>query len=52
MNFSNNGPFQVFNGPEITMPKDCRHWKPPQEGLDGIASFWEHRFLFTLFLSS
>ncbi|XP_063543327.1 neutral alpha-glucosidase AB isoform X2 [Cydia strobilella] len=33
----------VFNGPEITMPKDCRHYKPPQDGHDGLASFWEHR---------
>ncbi|CAH2061938.1 unnamed protein product, partial [Iphiclides podalirius] len=33
----------VFNGPEITMPKDCRHYKPPQDGQDGLASFWEHR---------
>ncbi|XP_068624304.1 neutral alpha-glucosidase AB [Battus philenor] len=33
----------VFNGPEITMPKDCRHYKSPQDGQDGIASYWEHR---------
>lgn len=33
----------VFNGPEITMPKDCRHYKEPQDGHDGLASFWEHR---------
>lgn len=33
----------VFNGPEITMPKDCRHYKPPQDGNDGLAAFWEHR---------
>nr|BBD49478.1 alpha-glucosidase [Trilocha varians] len=33
----------VFNGPEITMPKDCRHYKPTQDGEEGIASFWEHR---------
>ncbi|CAG4975279.1 unnamed protein product [Colias eurytheme] len=33
----------VFSGPEITMPKDCRHYKPPQDGQDGIAAFWEHR---------
>ncbi|XP_050680339.1 neutral alpha-glucosidase AB [Leptidea sinapis] len=33
----------VFNGPEITMPKDCRHYKSPQDGEEGIASFWEHR---------
>ncbi|XP_072933966.1 neutral alpha-glucosidase AB [Epargyreus clarus] len=33
----------VFNGPEITMPKDCQHYKPPQDGQEGIASFWEHR---------
>ncbi|XP_045781311.1 neutral alpha-glucosidase AB isoform X1 [Maniola jurtina] len=33
----------VFNGPEITMPKDCRHWKPPQDGQDGLAAYWEHR---------
>ncbi|XP_045457347.1 neutral alpha-glucosidase AB [Melitaea cinxia] len=33
----------VFNGPEITMPKDCRHYKAPQDGQDGIAAFWEHR---------
>ncbi|CAG9790048.1 unnamed protein product [Diatraea saccharalis] len=35
----------VFNGPEITMPKDCRHWKEPQEGVEGIASYWEHRHI-------
>ncbi|XP_048486007.1 neutral alpha-glucosidase AB [Plutella xylostella] len=35
----------VFNGPEITMPKDCRHYKPPQDGHTGIASFWEHRHI-------
>ncbi|XP_052747810.1 neutral alpha-glucosidase AB [Galleria mellonella] len=33
----------VFNGPEITMPKDCRHYKPPENGVEGIGSFWEHR---------
>ncbi|XP_063898479.1 neutral alpha-glucosidase AB isoform X1 [Helicoverpa armigera] len=35
----------VFNGPEITMPKDCRHYKPPQDGNDGLAAFWEHRHI-------
>ncbi|KAI5633446.1 glycosyl hydrolases family 31 domain-containing protein [Phthorimaea operculella] len=33
----------VFNGPEITMPKDCRHYKPAVDGQDGLAAFWEHR---------
>ncbi|KAJ0170469.1 hypothetical protein K1T71_013840 [Dendrolimus kikuchii] len=33
----------VFNGPEVTMPKDCRHYKSAQDGQDGLASFWEHR---------
>lgn len=33
----------VFNGPEVTMPKDCRHYKPHVEGEDGLSSFWEHR---------
>ncbi|XP_028027500.1 neutral alpha-glucosidase AB [Bombyx mandarina] len=33
----------VFNGPEVTMPKDCRHYKPPQDGLEGLAAYWEHR---------
>nr|BBD49479.1 alpha-glucosidase [Samia ricini] len=33
----------VFNGPEITMPKDCRHYKTPQDGHEGLASYWEHR---------
>ncbi|KOB72666.1 Glucosidase II alpha-subunit [Operophtera brumata] len=28
---------KVFNGPEITMPKDCRHYKPPQDGQEGLA---------------
>lgn len=35
----------VFNGPEVTMPKDCRHYKPPQDGQEGLSSFWEHRHL-------
>lgn len=35
----------VFNGPEITMPKDCRHYKPPQDGQDGLTSYWEHRHI-------
>ncbi|CAF4944893.1 unnamed protein product [Pieris macdunnoughi] len=35
----------VFNGPEITMPKDNRHYKPSQDGQDGLASFWEHRHI-------
>ncbi|XP_039761408.1 neutral alpha-glucosidase AB [Pararge aegeria] len=33
----------VFNGPEITMPKDCRHWKPRNKEDSGLASYWEHR---------
>ncbi|XP_013145415.1 PREDICTED: neutral alpha-glucosidase AB [Papilio polytes] len=33
----------VFNGPEITMPKDCRHYKPPYDGQEGLADYWEHR---------
>ncbi|GBP26287.1 Neutral alpha-glucosidase AB [Eumeta japonica] len=33
----------VFNGPEVTMPKDCQHYKPPQDGLEGISAYWEHR---------
>ncbi|KAM3968802.1 neutral alpha-glucosidase AB-like isoform 2-T2 [Aphomia sociella] len=33
----------VFNGPEVTMPKDCRHYKEPEDGAEGLASFWEHR---------
>lgn len=35
----------VFNGPEITMPKDNRHYKEPQDGHEGLASYWEHRHL-------
>ncbi|KPJ05665.1 hypothetical protein RR46_00825 [Papilio xuthus] len=27
------------------MPKDCRHYKPPQDGQDGLASYWEHRHI-------
>ncbi|XP_049882112.1 neutral alpha-glucosidase AB isoform X2 [Pectinophora gossypiella] len=33
----------VFSGPEITMPKDNRHYAPPVDGADGLSSFWEHR---------
>ncbi|CAB3247164.1 unnamed protein product [Arctia plantaginis] len=35
----------VFNGPEITMPKDCQHYKPPQDGHEGVSSYWEHRHI-------
>ncbi|XP_041985617.1 neutral alpha-glucosidase AB [Aricia agestis] len=35
----------VFNGPEITMPKDARHYKTPEDGQDGLASYWEHRHI-------
>ncbi|CAH2242557.1 jg8129 [Pararge aegeria aegeria] len=34
----------VFNGPEITMPKDCRHWKPRNKEDSGLASYWEHSY--------
>ncbi|XP_053620573.1 neutral alpha-glucosidase AB [Plodia interpunctella] len=35
----------VFNGPEVTMLKDNRHYKSPEPGQEGISSFWEHRHI-------
>ncbi|KAL0859961.1 hypothetical protein ABMA27_010277 [Loxostege sticticalis] len=35
----------VFNGPEITMPKDCRHYREHEDGAEGLHTFWEHRHI-------
>ncbi|XP_060808019.1 neutral alpha-glucosidase AB [Amyelois transitella] len=35
----------VFNGPEITMPKDNRHYKESESGSEGPAAYWEHRHI-------